>query len=148
MSATKAICVWLDSVSDPTDPKWIVSRDTISLPGGEAVTTHTESVLSTEGEAMAEGRTLAERHGLPLYRNTEGGPAELIEGVYAAEIDGGKGGETTIRAADLSAALVAASEWAAAGEWRIDGDVTVSVRGPDGCATRSVAVAQSPLFAE
>ena len=82
MTATqtvKAVCVWLDSTSEPSsDPVWIVSRDTIEIPEGRALVSHTASTHEDEGEAMQAGRALAQKLGLPLYRNPEDGPAVLV----------------------------------------------------------------------
>lgn len=66
---------------------------------------------------------------------------------YDVVIDGGDGGRTTIQAATLAAAVKAAREWAAAGEWREDGVVSVWVSGPDGETVVSVPVAKSDVFA-
>lgn len=79
METTTAICVWLDSASDPTNPVWIVSLDTLELPHGNAETTRTLSTHDTEAEAMDEARKVAVNRGMPLYRNSESGPAELVE---------------------------------------------------------------------
>jgi hypothetical protein len=67
---------------------------------------------------------------------------------YECEIDSGEGGTTTIDAMSLSEAVTMAAAWAEAGEWREDGEVAVSVSGPDGDDEISVRVTKSEIFAE
>lgn len=76
---TKAICVWYDETTG-SNPAWIVSADTIELPSGAAQTTSTLHTCDSEDEAMALGRSIASKRGLPLYRNDQDGPATLVEG--------------------------------------------------------------------
>lgn len=83
MTTTAAICVWLDKTSDPSSPAWIISRDEIELPRGNALTTRTLETLdaddSDESDAIEAARKIATAEGLPLYRNSENGPAEEIK---------------------------------------------------------------------
>lgn len=80
MTTTKTetcICVWYDSYSSPDDHAWIVSLDEID-DRGRAETTRT--LYSDEDESLVVTRAIDEgqRRDLPVYRNVEGKPRELI----------------------------------------------------------------------
>lgn len=75
----KCVCYWLDSVSDPDEPEWIVSIDTIDRETGTAELTDTEDVCETEEEAIESAKELGEKLGLPVYENNGGGPPVLIQ---------------------------------------------------------------------
>jgi hypothetical protein len=64
----EGICVWMDN-SDPHNPVWIVSRDTLDHQG-RADTTATLGTYNSETDAIAAGRVQAEIAGLPMYRKT------------------------------------------------------------------------------
>lgn len=65
---TTTICYWLDSTSDPTDPKWIVSRDELDKQG-RAEHTRTLSVHDDRDSAEAEAQRVAAGSGLPCVCN-------------------------------------------------------------------------------
>jgi hypothetical protein len=77
MTTVNAICVWLDSTSNPQSA-WIVSEDRIELPAGNAETSKTLHVCESREEAVALGKGVAAKRGLPLYENSENAPATLI----------------------------------------------------------------------
>lgn len=70
----EAVCVWLDTVSEPGERHWIVSHDRL-LPDGCAETTDTLSALDadecTEAEAVEVARSEGRRLGLPVYHQGE-----------------------------------------------------------------------------
>ena len=73
----QAICVWMDETSGD-EAAWIISRDEIELPKGNALTTKTLKVMDadeSEADVIAQARKIADAEGLPLYRNDENGPA-------------------------------------------------------------------------
>jgi len=76
----KAICVWYDCYGDPDDNGWVVSLDDLD---DQMRAETTETIWSTPDEDEAVERALheGERRELPVYRNTAGKPAELLQAV-------------------------------------------------------------------
>jgi len=77
MSGTrKVIGLWLDRVSDPAEPAWIVSRDEMYIGGpdaGGAATTETVAVYTEDDYEAARARAvaLADRSGRPVVTDGE-----------------------------------------------------------------------------
>lgn len=84
MTTTKAICVWLDTTSEPGSETWIISQDRLN-DRGEAETTATIDTCETRDEAIAWGKAIAEGRGLPLYENPAEGAPVLLQARPEAE---------------------------------------------------------------
>lgn len=76
MTTINAICVWLDSTSNPQSA-WIVSEDRID-EAGAAETSKTLHVCETRDEAIALGKKAAAKKSLALYENNEDSPPTLL----------------------------------------------------------------------
>lgn len=77
IATEKCICVWYDSYSSADDHAWIVSLDDLD-DRGRAETTRTLYSSEDEDAVIERARVEGERRGLPVYRNEEGQPRELL----------------------------------------------------------------------
>ena len=80
----KVIGLWLDRVSDPAEPAWIVSRDEMYAGGpenGGAATTHTVAVYGEDeyDAARRHAVRLADAAGIPVVTDGEDGYTPAAE---------------------------------------------------------------------
>lgn len=76
----KAICVWHDhfSSNDPEDHEWIVSLEDLD----DQMCSEKETTLASFPEyddAVTRALEVGRRRNLPVYRNTDGETAELLQ---------------------------------------------------------------------
>lgn len=77
MKTTKVIGLWLDRTSDPTNPQWIVSRDTMN-ENGEAETTSTLYIMANYDRAEAAAIELARKESIPVVLTRDDNTQECV----------------------------------------------------------------------